>query len=153
MQAEIEKIRQAIGQRGEYLYFIWKELQEAGVPEAEKILAAAVSKWGKYRSQAGGELNTPADFIKRLESGNLPGVYEREILASSSDYGLVSLGFCPLVEAWRRLGASEEELALLCNIASEGDYALVGDKLKLEFQQKIATGDRQCLMKITPADR
>ena len=33
----------------------------------------------------------------------------------------VEFHYCPLVAAWKKLGASDEECAVLCDIAMDGD--------------------------------
>ena len=151
MEKEILRIRKAISDRGEYLYYIYRQMKKEGIDDYKGLLSRAVKEWGKSRS-AQPPLDQPCGFIKKLESGNLPGVYEREVVSSSEKEGLVRIGYCPLFNAWRNLGLAEDEIIDLCDIACEGDYAVVGNKLKLTFDQRLADGSDYCLMRIELKD-
>jgi hypothetical protein len=65
---------------------------------------------------------------------------------------LLRISHCPLLEAWRRNGATPDELVELCDIACEGDYGMVGEKLILSFDQRLADGADCCMMRVVPRD-
>ncbi len=146
-QQEIEKVRRAIEDRGSYLLYIYRQLQISGVENAKEILCQAISEWGKAKSSEI-PISSPCAFIQKLERGNLPEVYQRNVLQSDGELARMEMQYCPLVAAWKKAGATQEELSDLCDIASEGDYSSVGPKLKLTFEQRLADGDACCLMKV-----
>ena len=126
-------------------------MKKEGIANYKGLLSRAINEWGKSRA-AQPPLDHPCGFIKKLESGNLPGVYEREVVISTENEGFVKIGVCPLVNAWRNLGLAADEIIDLCDIACEGDYAVVGDKLRLTFDQRLSDGSDYCLMRIVQKD-
>lgn len=149
MDKETLKVRQAIAGRGDYLYFIYKQMEEENIEDRKEILARAIHAWGKARAAAA-PTKKPCEFVAKLESGNHPDVYERKVISSDEKEAIVEMRFCPLVDAWRNAGASDEEIVALCDIACEGDYAVVGEKLKLTFDKRLSCGDDCCKMRIVP---
>lgn len=150
MDESTRKIRRAIEQRGGYLHAIWTQLHSEKVPDVKGILSRAIAKWGKENAAKVPPPKTPGEFVARMASGNPEGVYDRTVLESSDSLGLVSLGHCPLVNAWIERGASKDEVQALCDIACEGDYTAVGEYLNLQFDKRIGAGDDRCIMRITP---
>lgn len=146
-QQEIERIRRAIEDRGSYLLYIYRQLKNSGVENAKELLCQAISEWGKAKAGAV-PISSPCAFIQKLERGNLPEVYQRNVLQSDEQIARMEMYHCPLVAAWKKAGATQEELSDLCDIASEGDYSSVGPKLKLSFDQRLADGDACCLMRV-----
>ena len=62
----------------------------------------------------------------------------------------VEMHYCPLLTAWRKLGFSDEDCALFCDIAMEGDRQFARD-MNAEFSlpKKIAEGDDCCDLKFS----
>ena len=147
MDANVIKIRQAIAGRGSYLFYILQALKASGVDNCKEILCQAISEWGKSRAKKAPNAS-PAEFIGRLESGNPPEVYERKVLKRDDDLCLVEMRYCPLFAAWQDAGATKQEIKDLCDIACEGDYTVVGERLRLSFDSRLADGDERCLMRV-----
>ena len=53
--------------------------------------------------------------------------------------------YCPLVKAWQKAGCSDEEIAMLCDIAMCGDRG-IGEcyGAELDLPKTIANGDDIC---------
>lgn len=148
-QREIEKVRRAIEDRGDYLFYIYRQMKTEGIKNYREILGRAISAWGRSKA-TGFCLTRPCQFIERLEKGNLPEIYDRHVMESGDALALMEMNYCSLVEAWKKSGATSEELHELCDIASEGDYSSVGENLCLSFDERIADGDCRCMMRIVP---
>ncbi len=148
MDRQTEKIRNAIKARGDYLYYIYKQLEKEGIKNFKLLLGRAVRSWGTARASNMPMLYKPCDFIDRLNQGNPPEIYERSIKHNDESLGLVRMEYCPMLEAWRKSGATTEEIKDLCDIASEGDYGAVGENLSLVFDQRLAYGADCCIMRI-----
>jgi hypothetical protein len=60
----------------------------------------------------------------------------------------VEFRYCPLVAAWQKLGATEGEISLLCDIAMEGDRGIVSAyaDFRMELGQTIAGGANCCTL-------
>jgi hypothetical protein len=65
---------------------------------------------------------------------------------------LLRIGHCPLLETRRRDGATPDELVELCDIACEGDYGMVGEKLILSFDQRLADNADSCIIRVVSRD-
>jgi len=53
--------------------------------------------------------------------------------------------YCPLVEAWKKVGCTKDEIDLLCGIAMEGDNGMAaGAGIDLELPKRLAAGDDCC---------
>ncbi len=54
---------------------------------------------------------------------------------------------CPLVEAWREIGCSTEEISLSCDIAMEADHGRADfHDLDCELTRRIGRGDEDCCL-------
>jgi hypothetical protein len=51
-------------------------------------------------------------------------VFEAQPVEKDIDRLTIEFGYCPLVNAWKKLGCTDEEIALLCDIAMEGDRGI-----------------------------
>lgn len=149
MDQSTQAIRAAIGGRGDYLLYIYRAMTQAGIANAKEILGQAIAEWGAARARKAPNA-TPAEFVTRLEHGNPPEIYMRKTLQKEDGLGLVEMRYCPLLAAWQAAGATGRELVDLCDIACEGDYAVVGEKLRLTFDTRLADGAERCLMRVIP---
>ena len=48
-------------------------------------------------------------------------VFEMDVIKSTDDELELHFHYCPLVKAWQKCGCSDEEIAMLCDIAMCGD--------------------------------
>jgi hypothetical protein len=134
-------------QRGKYLAFIVKELDEAGFTDFDEVLKKAIFKFGKDKSKQWGKLNAD-EFMHHLIDSE---VAEETMKFSANDNpdakrAEFTFGRCPLEEGWKEMGLSDAERKRLCEIASEHDYGIVAndERLSLDMPEKIGTGDPVC---------
>ena len=128
-----------------YLYLLFKEMQAANGQAAAAMAGRAIFKYGQAKARAMERMTTPADFVRHQMRPGREGIFEKEAVAAGDERGEVRFHYCPLVQAWQRLGATREELALLCDIAMQADFGMVSDApFDLEIAGSIARGDRYC---------
>lgn len=141
-----EAVRRAIEDRAMYLYFLLKEMEAAlGLEEAERLASQAVYRYGQTKGQRMGPLDTPADFIAHQMRPGRQEILEKEAIEAGETRGEIRFHYCPLVQAWKRLGATSEELSRLCDIAMQGDHGMLSHtSMKLELPHSIARGDAYC---------
>lgn len=62
----------------------------------------------------------------------------------------IDFGYCPLVSAWKKLTNDEKDIALLCDIAMDGDRGIISQYENFEFElgKTIAKGDAICEVRI-----
>ena len=141
-----EAVRSAIEDRATYLYFLLKEMEAAvGPEEAERLASRAIYQYGQTKGQRMGSLDTPADFIAHQMRPGRQEIFDKEAIEAGEARGEIRFHYCPLVNAWKRLGATSEELARLCDIAMQGDHGMLSHTpMALELPHSIARGDAYC---------
>jgi hypothetical protein len=147
-----EAVRSAIEDRAMYLFFLLKEMEAAvGAEEAERLASQAVYRYGQTKGQRMESLDTPADFIAHQMRPGRQEIMEKEAIEATEARGEIRFHYCPLVAAWKRLGASPEELSRLCDIAMQGDHGIISHTpMILELPRSIARGDPYCQLVLTP---
>ena len=135
---------------------IYEELaEEIGPARAADVMKRAIHKRGldvglKYReAAAAGDLDEVARiFVEGSPAGGslfTPGVEERD-----EEVVVLRMTSCPLVDAWRAQGFSDDEIDLLCEIAAavdEGTFESAG--LDLTFLDRLGKpGSDRCLLRL-----
>ncbi len=140
----------AMRDRGLYVYFIWKSIQELH-PEvdADKIIMEAMHRYGLYKSKTLGKVENAMDGMLNQTSKNGMIVFEQEFGALSEDYAEKHIHNCPLINAFRDAGASSEEITKLCTkLLMPGDFGMLEpfeDKVELSFPKTLSDDD-VCIM-------
>jgi hypothetical protein len=134
---------------------IYRELsKEVGKEKAADILKKALYARGKEKGlQLAGRLGEPnlhKMAIAFVEGKMDMDAFGHEIVQEHSDFILLRLNRCPLVEAWRESGLSPEEQKALCDIAYQVDFGkFEAAGYKLAFTCRIADAGKSCDMKVT----
>ena len=145
----IGKIRAAVKDRATWFALLYNTFKDA-LPEEEvqKLARKAIFEFGLMKAR-----KDPADFSpqawvqKHVDKGSFE-VFDSDI-EIQEDYALQQMKFCPLVEAWKEMGCSAEEIDLFCDIAMEGDRGrAAGHGVKMELKQTIGKGDDCCRLVI-----
>lgn len=154
-------VRGAIANRGAiYLHLLDALEKRLGRAEAEAVMAEALRARGaegalSYSDAArNGDLEALAEeFVARREGD--ADAFCRGAEPPRGDELRLTLGACPLVDAWKAAGRSESEIDRLCQVASAVDYGKFEDGLGLEldFDERIAAGDRRCVLHLRRGKR
>jgi hypothetical protein len=144
----VTKVRGMFEHRAEWLYLILDEARKKGL-KWNDFAPAAVYRCGTYH---GGLLAGSADkaeglipLRKKTFGGIGTRVFEMKIKKSTPDELAVDFHYCPLVAAWKKQGATDEEIGTLCDIAMRGDAAIAAAfGAKLELGDVIAKGGHTC---------
>ena len=141
-----EAVRSAIEDRAMYLFFLLKEMEAAlGPEEAERLAKQAIYRYGQTKGQRMGPLATPADFIAHQMRSSRQEIFDKEAIEAGETRGEIRFHYCPLVVAWKRLGATPDELSRLCDIAMQGDHGILSHTpMTLTLPRSIARGDPYC---------
>ncbi len=109
-------------------YLIYDELQsEFGPNRAEEILGRAIYRRGAEKGREKYARYAPND-LPGLQKAFLGGIadegrmFQPELIRGDSSGLDIKFHACPLRDAWKEAGLPEEEVALLCRIASLIDY-------------------------------
>lgn len=141
-----EAVRSAIEDRATYLFLLLKEMEAAlGPEEAERLASRAIYRYGQTKGQQMGSLATPADFIAHQMRPGRQEIFDKEAIEAGETRGEVRFHYCTLVTAWKRLGATPDELSRLCDIAMQGDHGMISHtQMTLRLPRSIARGDPYC---------
>jgi len=147
----ITKIRDAHKKRAEYLYFIFQEMmRELGKEKAEEVMRRALKRAGRHYGSKMHLESTPLGFIKFLEESSHEATFERKIKMRNDDQCIFTIGYCPLVAAWKGLDLGTREIRLLCDIAMEVDLGMIEALgLHLDLAKSLGSGEDCCEMIIT----
>jgi hypothetical protein len=143
----IKAIRGLLEHRATWLYLLLDEAEKRGI-KTEEFAKAAIMKCGCFQ---GDKLTADAGTksLKGLKKKlfTLPAriVFEMKILACTDDKLDIDFHYCPLVAAWQTQGATDEQIAKLCDIAMHGDRGIASSfGCELELGETIAKGYNKC---------
>jgi len=143
----IQRVYDANKQRGKYLAFIVKELDQAGFKDFDGALRKAIFNFGKDKGAKCGNFNAKGFMNYLINDDVIKGIvgYE-EVGASDENRAEFTFNRCPLEEGWKEMGLSADERHRLCSIASEHDFGFIanGEDLELEMPEGIGLGHSNC---------
>jgi hypothetical protein len=134
---------------------IYRELlKEVGQEKTISILKRALYARGKEKGlQLANKIGEPN--LQELAAVFMEGkadmdAFGHEIVGEYSDFVLLRLNRCALVEAWKEAGLSTEEQKIMCDIAYQVDFGKFETAgYKLAFNCRIADDCKSCDMKVT----
>lgn len=136
--------------RALYAYFIWKSMQEL-YPEidADEVLRNAMRKYGLYKSKGLGTVTNALEGMLNQSSKNGMIVFEQHFEALNEDYAEKHIKNCPLVNAFREVGATQEECDKLCKdligASDQGMLEPFSETVELSFPKTLSDSD-VCIM-------
>ncbi|MGB9868016.1 MAG: L-2-amino-thiazoline-4-carboxylic acid hydrolase [Bacillota bacterium] len=138
-------IRAAIEDRAKWFFLLLKHAKDLGC-NVEEVAKRAITEFGIMKGQAIGKASDAKQLAQAILSGPPNHAFAMDPVKLEEEESVIRFNYCPLVEAWRKLGCSPQEVAQLCKLARYGDYAMVGCflHLSLEFKALIAEGQNYC---------
>lgn len=142
-----DAFRSAIEDRAKWFYLLEKNTQSG----FDKTAESAITEFGIAKGKAIGPCKSAKDFANGILTGHAREAFAMEPVKIDENESVLKFHYCALVEAWKKLGCSKEQIAHLCDLASFGDFGMVSvfPNLKLEFKQLISRGECCCEMVIT----
>lgn len=151
-------VKGAIKDRAIIYYCIWKKIKQL-YPEvdADQVMKEAswdfgIIKGNQIAKKIGGTDKTPKEVLKGQTSKGGMLVFNQEIIEFNDECAVKVFNECPHVETFKELGATPEELKVLCrDMLCWGDYGTFAPfpNVKLEWPSTIADGEgKGCAMTI-----
>lgn len=140
----IKDLRDGIEHRATWFYYLVKEAQKQGL--GYEFAREAIKNCGRFH---GDSKYTKTDdleaFSKEFVSDNVRNIFEMDTDVTEEKFD-ITFHYCPLVAAWKKLTSDEEEIAMLCDIAMDGDRGIASTFPEFEFElgKTIAKGDPIC---------
>jgi hypothetical protein len=147
----ITKIRNMFEHRAEWLYLLLDEARKRGLAWND-FAPDAVFRCGRFHGEEMARGVTRDEGLRALRRKTFSGVgtrvFEMKVKKSTVDELSVEFHYCPLVNAWKKQGATDEEIGSLCDIAMRGDAAIAeAFGARLELGEVIAKGGSTCQLR------
>jgi hypothetical protein len=147
----INALRAAIQHRATWMGLMFLEMEKAGC-DAEKITRTAVKKTGLMHGEMFKAKSSDPEDVSAFKEVFLTedgvNLFEMDIKTYDKKHVDIDFNYCALVEAWQKLGIDEEKIALLCDIAMDGDRG-IAEAMGYEFElgDTIAKKCKTCQVK------
>lgn len=145
----IDKIRAAIKDRATWFALLYRSFKET-MPDdqAEKLARRAIFEFGKMKAAKDPNNFTPELWVRRHVEKGSHLVFDSDI-QTGPEPAVQQMKYCALVEAWKEMGCTPEEIELFCDIAMEGDRGRAhANGVRMELTGTLARGDSCCTLKI-----
>lgn len=152
LDAYLKDVRGATERRAGYLAVIYDEISKRyGKDAAFDILSTAIENLGRWEAK-----NRMKESPERRSSDPdtrdwLPKttrearIMERKTIDAVKDRTVTEVEFCPLIEAWKKMGKSKDEMKTLCDIAMYLDGGMSKEyPIKIDTEKRIGWGDDCC---------
>ncbi len=146
----IVAVREQLEHRALWLYLLCDEAGKRGL-DWKDFGSAAIRRCGLTHGDnlvKKGKTDSLKGLRKTLFTKPAQMVFEMKILESTDDKLSIDFSYCPLVKAWQKAGCTDEEIAILCDIAMCGDHG-IGEQYGavLDLPKCIAKGDDICALR------
>lgn len=140
----IKDLRDAIEHRATWFYYLVQEAKKRGLEYdfARDAITACGCFHGNNKYTKTDDL---AVFAPEFISDNVKNIFEMDTTLTEDEFN-IEFHYCPLVAAWKKLTNDEEEIAMLCDIAMDGDRGIAStfDNFEFHLGKTIAKGDNIC---------
>ena len=145
----VQEVRKAIEHRATWMYLLLKEARQRGLDWDEFARPAIWTTGCLGGQQRRGKMIDPdslVEFATVFAGETSRAVFEMEVVAQDEERYHLDFHYCPLVSAWEKLGATQEEIQQLCDIAMEGDRGTADQFPAIDFSlgATIAEGEKVC---------
>jgi len=145
----IQRVRAAVKDRGLWFALLYRSFRDAlPAAKAEELARKAIFEFGRMKAAS-----DPAEFcshawVQRHKDKGSAEVFDSDIEIHDG-YAVQRMKRCPLVDAWRELGCTPEEVVLFCDIAMEGDRGrAAAHGIRMELEETLARGDAFCRLTV-----
>ncbi|MDR1379203.1 MAG: L-2-amino-thiazoline-4-carboxylic acid hydrolase [Synergistaceae bacterium] len=147
--SKIEDLRAAFEHRATWFFLLIDEARKKGLDLS--FAHDAIFRCGCFHGDNKfPRTNDLKIFAKAFANDNAVKIFEMDVQESTESKFYAEFHYCPLVNAWQTLGASEEFIGDLCDIAMDGDRGIISRYEDFEFHLGgvIAKGNEVCQVTI-----
>jgi hypothetical protein len=148
-QEMIEKVRAAIKDRATWFALLYRSFKEAfPEKEVERLARKAIFEFGRLKARKDPKEFSPAAWVEKHVAKGSSLVFDSDVEINARG-AVQRMKFCALVEAWKEMDCTPQEIDLFCDIAMEGDRGRAdAHGVRMELEERIARGDPYCHLKI-----
>lgn len=145
LSKEAHGLKAGIADRAIWFHLLVEAAEKQGV-DIEKLTDDAIFQFGVnlYKDK---KVENAEDFVKLMtEEGPGREVFAQEVISLDENHSVAHFHHCPLVEAWKNYGLSDERVSYLCRLAGKGDFGRASNfkNIEISFPKKIGDGDEVC---------
>ena len=122
-----DTVRSAVEHRAMWMGLMYLEAKKVGY-DAEGIMRAAITRMGEIQGNMIKEQLENPDDVRQFRGSFLPpvasSVFAIDVKNEEANDLKIEFNYCALVEGWKKLGLDQETMALLCDMAMDGDRAI-----------------------------
>jgi len=145
----VNKVRAAIKDRATWFALLYRSFREA-LPEkeVERLARKAIYEFGHMKAKKDPVDFSPREWVEKHVSKGSSLVFDSDV--EVNEEGAVQrMKYCALVEAWKEMGCTPEEIELFCDIAMEGDRGRAdAHGIRMDLVERIGRGDPFCNLRI-----
>lgn len=156
-----KRVAEATKQRAAVLAHLLRVLRDRlGEEEAVAVMSEAIHAHGREKSKKG--------YSAAARSGDLPQAarefaapdpvkqyqFAPRIVSAAEGEAVIAMSRCPLVDQWREMGLTREDVSLLCRIARSVDFGTWEGALgfRLRFEGTRGEGREECVLRVRKID-
>ena len=143
-----DDLRAAIEHRATWFYLLIEAAKKRGLDAS--FAREAVFNCGCFHGDNKyPRTNDIKTFAAAFANENVVKIFEMDVKTTDESLD-IEFHYCPLVEAWKKLGVSYQDMALLCDIAMDGDRGIISryDDFEFKLGKTIAQGADVCEVSI-----
>ena len=145
----VNKVREAIKDRATWFALLYRSFKEA-LPEkdVEHLARKAIYEFGRIKAQKDPADFSPRAWVERHVSKGSAQVFDSDV-EINEECAVQRMKYCALVEAWKEMGCTPEEIERFCDIAMEGDRGRAdAHGVRMDLVERIGRGDPFCNLRI-----
>ena len=146
----LKAVRGAMEMRAGYIAVIYDELSKRyGKDVAFDVLSTAIKSYGRWyarrRMEESPERQTPDTRLWVPKTEKELRIMERKVIDISKDKSVSEVELCPLMEGWKKMGKSKDEMRVLCDIAMYLDEGMSEVyPIAIKTEKRLGWGDACC---------
>ncbi len=149
----ITKFRAAIKDRATWFALLYREfLSELPAATVEKASRNAIYAYGKLKASRDTADFSAGELLDNFVETGGAKIFDAKI-ENTAEGVLNKVHNCALVDAWKEMNCSQEEVELFCDIAMDGDRGRAeGHGLTLKLRETLAKNDDYCWICLSDPD-
>lgn len=149
--SHIEALRGCSRSRAVLMYQFLTKAEEYGL-DMEAFGREVFNECGCIRARTSfPETDSVKEFAAVYQTEDWVKTFDTVVRECTDDKLVVNSYYCPLLEAWRELTDDKERIALICDMAMDGDRALAAryPSFCFDVPKSLAKGDPYCEVVVT----
>ena len=146
-------LRSAIEHRATWFALLVEEAKKRGLDDS--FASEAILRCGAFHgNNKFPRTDDLPEFARAFANEDVVNCFEMDVVRSDDTSLDIDFHYCPLVQAWTKLGVPEADIPRLCDIAMDGDRGIISAYPRFRFRlgDTIAKGGPRCEIRISKVE-